>query len=658
MPKRQHSRQHRRVALVAAFLLLVGPFMVSSSPAQAAPPRDEANVAVSGDLGGITAEPTLGPEFSTSINDYVVRCQTGVNNIVLHLAAGNGTITAGGQTGATVTVTVPRNEDQAVVVTAGSGDASKQYWIRCLPHDFPQMQFNRPGTPPPGWYLTGTLLAAKDGSSGLYAMILDEYGTPVWYKKTPGGAIDTRLLPGQKIAWAPTLGPSIGADPTKGFEVYDLATQTSQTVKTPEGPTDPHELLQVANGNRFMIATPLRSGLDLSSLGKADPGNGTIVDCIIEEVNQAGGLVWSWRASDHIAIKESGNPFLVTVNKQLAADIYHCNSVDIDPAPDPSVADVMISVRHTNAVYLLDKQTKAIRWKLSGNQVTGPDNEKQLTIAGDSLQGFSGQHDARFQGDGRISLFDDQSFTSGYARGVEYQVNELLGTALHLREFASPDGKNSPAGGSYRTYANGTDNLIGWGLKAGSGFNEVDAGNNLLFSMSYPKGDAEYRVVKEPKTALDINLLRRTAGLPRPGLPPKASKVGVHRSNFWLLRNSATEGVGDVSLSYGDPSDFPVAGDWNGDGTDTPGIVRPSGPDSVWALRNANTSGVGDTVFAFGGSSGEFPVAGDWDGNGTDSAGLFNVYTARWSLRNATTTGGPDSSFLYGDPGDWPIPWR
>lgn len=73
-------------------------------------------------------------------------------------------------------------------------------------------------------------------------MILDNHGTPVWYQKAPRGAIDTRLLAGNRIAWAPLLGPGIGADPNGGFYVYDLDHQTSDVVKTtpPAGPTDPH----------------------------------------------------------------------------------------------------------------------------------------------------------------------------------------------------------------------------------------------------------------------------------------------------------------------------------------------------------------------------------------------------------------------------------
>ena len=68
---------------------------------------------------------------------------------------------------------------------------------------------------------------------------------------------------------------------------------------TPTQPLDFHELLPLENGHRLLLASPLRAGMDLRRLGFAR--NQTIVDCLIEEVNAEGGLVWRWRASDHIA---------------------------------------------------------------------------------------------------------------------------------------------------------------------------------------------------------------------------------------------------------------------------------------------------------------------------------------------------------------------
>ena len=51
-----------------------------------------------------------------------------------------------------------------------------------------------------------------------------------------------------------------------------------------------------------------------------------------------------------------------------------------------------------------------------------------------------------------------------------------------------------------------------------------------------------------------------------------------------------------TSFIYGNPSDVPIVGDWDNDGSDTVGVVR--GVSRY--LRNSNTAGVADVSFDFG----------------------------------------------------------
>ncbi len=124
---------------------------------------------------------------------------------------------------------------------------------------------------------------------------------------------------------------------------------------------------------------------------------------------------------------------------------------------------------------------------------------------------------------------------------------------------------------------------------------------------------------------------------------------GVVRAGTWYLRNSNTSGVADITFAYGNPDDVPVAGDWDGNGTFTPGVVR----DGIWYLRNTNSTGVADITFAYG-NPGDVPVAGDWDGTVTATPGV--VRDGIWYLRNSNSTGVADATFGYGNPGDIPLP--
>jgi hypothetical protein len=75
------------------------------------------------------------------------------------------------------------------------------------------------------------------------------------------------------------------------------------------------------------------------------------------------------------------------------------------------------------------------------------------------------------------------------------------------------------------------------------------------------------------------------------------------------LKSSNTTGFADVQINYGLAGDYPVVGDWDGNGTATIGIYR----NGSFYLRNSNTIGFADLVFALG-IPGDMPIAGNWDG--------------------------------------------
>ena len=116
--------------------------------------------------------------------------------------------------------------------------------------------------------------------------------------------------------------------------------------------------------------------------------------------------------------------------------------------------------------------------------------------------------------------------------------------------------------------------------------------------------------------------------------------------------NGGGLGAADFSFDYGNPGDIPVTGDWDGNGTDSPGLRRPS--DGFVYLRNTNTTGIADISYFYG-DPGDLPVAGDWDDNGVDSFGLFRPATSSFYLRNSHSTGVADSSFALGPASGAPV---
>jgi len=122
----------------------------------------------------------------------------------------------------------------------------------------------------------------------------------------------------------------------------------------------------------------------------------------------------------------------------------------------------------------------------------------------------------------------------------------------------------------------------------------------------------------------------------------------------WLLSNSHAGGGASYDFVYGVAGDYPVVGDWDGNGTFTPGVVS----GNEWLLRNENSAGTNDVAsFSYGNGTTDIPIVGDWDGNGTWTCGLIHNGNTWW-LRNENSGGSVDISFGYGGAGDTFLVWK
>jgi N-acetylmuramoyl-L-alanine amidase-like protein len=134
---------------------------------------------------------------------------------------------------------------------------------------------------------------------------------------------------------------------------------------------------------------------------------------------------------------------------------------------------------------------------------------------------------------------------------------------------------------------------------------------------------------------------------------PSGTSTGGFSGGAWSVSNanaeqlSATSGV-FASYRWGRAGDIPVVGDWDGDGTQTVGVVRPHASlgSNHFLLRNSD-GGVADFWY---GRYGDRVVVGDWDGDGDWTPGA--VRAGVWSLRNANSGGAADVTVRFGRSGD------
>jgi hypothetical protein len=457
----------------------------------ATPPAMEAGpppppIAVGPDGGsvvGLSISPlALTPAFAPTTTDYYVACSAGTNDLTV-----NATYSSGSEAYSVEVV-----ENQAIVVAG-------QYWIRCLPHDFPSITVTSSpdsGGPTPGYYLV---------NSKNYAIVLDTNGVPVWYEQGPSVLnVDSPRL--DALSFMPNgMGP-FGTSTSAAFNLLDLDALARTTVVAADGPTDAHEYQTLANGDHLVFTYLMTPGVDLSDLPKLT-SNETMADCEIEEVDPAGNLVWSWRTSDHVdPVKESLEPTVTPLpNGQNVVDAFHCNSIDVD-----ATGNLLLSLRQANALFYISRSTGQVLWKFGGSAYS-KDGAALIATTDDSQTTFSMQHDARFQPNGDVTLFDDHGgVTTGVARGVEYAIDHESNTASVVWQYLGSG--QAQYEGSFRRYDDG-ESVIGWGYvpKDPRVVTEVDADGNDVLDIAFGgTGNLTYRAVKVPLSQFDLGVLRRT----------------------------------------------------------------------------------------------------------------------------------------------------
>jgi hypothetical protein len=493
-----------------------------ASATDARPPEDasrDRNVAPPA-LTALAVSPLiLTPSFEPDIYDYYVTCSEGMNTLSVSMQAGSGaevaiTAPAASAESGRENVTIDVAENEAIVVAATRGAASTSYWIRCLPHDFPKlMMLTDPnaGTPTPGYYLVGNTLQAPNERG--FAMALDVNGVPVWYNTTQngnGGAnVDVRNH--DVISYVGNL-PYTFSNVNGAYEIHGLEDGSIEYIMPDGSPLDVHELRELSNGHFLVFARPIEAGVNLTGLASYT-SNEYMVNCVIHEVDSTGATVWQWTATDHLDPVQSctfpaGEESAITSRgrRVIVTDPFHCNSIDVAPN-----GDLLVSARHTDSIFLISRVSGKILWKMGGTSYT-KDGATYLTVMNDALHGFYRQHDARLHSDGTISVFDDRTAMPGSARGLLMSYDVDAGSASVVWQYAGSAGSQSM--GSFRLQADGS-RIIGWGASGGRSpvFTEIDAKGNAVLEFVFPTGESSYRAIKVSKSDLDIDWMRKSAGV-------------------------------------------------------------------------------------------------------------------------------------------------
>ena len=310
-------------------------------------------------------------------------------------------------------------------------------------------------------------------------LIFSPKGQLIWFYPVPnkGAGFDTEVQRylGQQVLtfWQGQTNNGYGS----GEDVIlNHHYQTVATVKAGNGyQADLHEFYITPQGNAFITIYAPVNNVDLSSLG--GPRNGTLLDSIIQEVNiTTGQVLWEWHAYGHVHLGETYEGRAGT----SPYDWFHINS--IQPLPN---GNLLVSARNTWTVYEINMQTGKIPYNFGG---------KHSSFRFGAGANFEWQHDAAFQSDGTMTVFDD---AYGFhpdelqSRALQESVNYTSHYISLVHQYRNSPPLLTANEGSIQSLGDGYT-LVAWGAQPY--ISEFNSGSgSQVFSMHYGSPMENYR---------------------------------------------------------------------------------------------------------------------------------------------------------------------
>jgi len=446
----------------------------------------------------VMVSPGLVPSFSPSQPDYVVRCDSATPVSLAFTPPTGAAVSVDGapaqQGPSTASVHLAYDAELTFTITDSGG--ARTYYVRCLPPDFPHYTVTGRGSSSIQGFLADPSLGS--GSSN-YLILFDAAGVPIWWTAPAQPTIDATMTPKRQIAYETYGGNAFETDPTQGYQLYSLDGTSEGTVHAVGGATDTHEFQVDSNGNYDLLSYRERRHVNLTAIGGTRDAE--VVDCVAEIVSPTGRLLWSWDAYQHLGVRQFAIPDETAADElarmpdgTTAADIYHCNAMQV------AGPDVLLSFRHLDAVYLLDRKTGTVVWKLGGTTTA-----KSLAIQGDTRSTpLDGQHDARLLSDGSLTVHDNATFSGLPPRMARYRVDTTKRTATLVQQIVDPNIAASPCCGSARTLPDGSV-LVDWG--GTTTVDEYTPKGKRLLRLTFASGSS-YRATPIPAGVVTLQQIR------------------------------------------------------------------------------------------------------------------------------------------------------
>ncbi|KAK5163327.1 uncharacterized protein LTR77_010700 [Saxophila tyrrhenica] len=302
-----------------------------------------------------------------------------------------------------------------------------------------------------------------------------------------------------------------------------------------------HEFNVEADGHRTLITTHRRDHIDAKNLG-LDGKVWVRTDGFREIDTETGEMIFDWVTHEHVSLNESSfkTPSQKKIDKISRSggwDAYHTNS-----ATKNSDGDYLVSVRHTDTLFLVSGKDGRILWRCGG---------KQSDFKFEKGAKFSRQHHARYLEHNSkrsvISLMDNavgdlqqdkQPATHDYSRGLILELEHQKGkpfVARMLKQYKRPDGAYGDRRGSLQI------------LPSGNVFMAWTDGGYLSEHTDHDEVVMEARWLKEGRFGT-YRGFKHDGWVGRPKTPPDVKAIGYRDATsettvtaIYVSWNGATE---------------------------------------------------------------------------------------------------------------------
>ncbi len=347
-----------------------------------------------------------------------------------------------------------------------------------LPADFPDLVTQQMGACAPGQLFLANIPLAGDQTP--YLMVVDNAGTPLWYRAMPGWVTDFRRHANGDFAYFDN-GAGV-------WTVLDSTLTPSETWQAGNGYfTDNHEFRMLANGHVLLLAVDPQI-VDMSALVPGGRTAATVLGMVVQELDADHDVVFQWRSFDHVAITDAIGIDLTAVT----IDYMHSNALDV--ADD---GNLLLSSRHLSEITKIDRSTGDVVWRWGGKH-------NQFTFVGDTLQ-FGYQHGIRQIGNGHYTLFDNGTLrVPSWSRACEYALDEVNHTATLAWSYRPNPDIRALAMGFVQRLDNG-NTLVSFGTGKPDAIEVTPEGDEVLV-LSLPDQMSSYRVLRKDWNPLPVSV--------------------------------------------------------------------------------------------------------------------------------------------------------